>query len=757
MKSSRLYRNLLAFSLFLFVYTEACAAEGPINTYLTYFSNFAYGGPEIRFSWSDNKFRIKTLVDTTQDFNSKYLRVKYSQPFMQYDTILGLKLGRSYFIKAIFVDASNNVIGTWASPAPFQVYGHPVIGDIDFMKDKVVNNSLVNNFDWYAGAIIENELYYDTVPTFNSKAFRQLLSKGQTQSFLHLTNDRKHYYLKSRAKYRNQVLDWKTVEVDNRFRMQVVGPATQCVTGKEFVYEFHNFQAYGAKMVNRVYSRVVFDYGQNRDSIDLGSDYSINYGFSYSQVKSMKRYYATCKFEIDSDIVLINDTSILSLSELHDDTYLGYMQGNFNFRIGGLACARDSFTIEVYTDSNFSNRIFKLDSAGAGIFTYVDLHILPFKYSEGHVIRYRSTFSGISKPWKYIWGLREPMQLTSMLPQFGQLNDTWRLAKNYVIPGQFVEMQLDTSRTFNSERRKTFFLRDSSTMILPMLFGNHNYARVRSVHNTSISVWSDTAIRNCFNGVPPAIGCSAVYPQLRLSGFEWYPNRTELRYSQNPNNLNYSSKLIQQPYGPMQLGKMVYVQQRFFSDVDTSPWTPVYSCIASNALNICCTPLIYYYGYDNGLDTFCIRWMNYNESKICGYYIFVMSGGQFYGHFYAKSTDTVFTFNRKQFPNGTAFRLESDCDLKANKEVPVDLPLNKLSMNDLFVSHAGALYWSQESARLYSSLPGKLMVYDLGGKVYVSTELAGQFESVDLAGLPIGTYIAVIRDGSLCYTLKLIR
>lgn len=724
----------------LVVFMSVCKLNyGADPVYANVVSYIGITTPDIKYNFTGIQYRIKTMVDTSQAFNSKYLRVKYSQNWS--DTMNGLYLGKTYYIRAAYVDANNNELNTTNPYGSFKVAGYPVLGYVDFTQSKVTNISPVNKIELPYAATVDYDLLYDTVSDFSSPAMRVLLSKGQTISYTGLTKNKTKYYLRARVKFGNQLLDWKTVEVYNRLGVNIEGPIRNCQVSKPFSY---NFSYISASTV--FYSKMYMSLnGVKVDSLNLNTFQTKK--FEKSEMENLVMIMSG-KFELQGDTFIIEDTFKLNDMVKNEGPYC-YQLGadSESFLFAGFNCPDDSLIVEAYTDSFLSNRFFYSDTFRKGNGS-IYLPIPGYRYYLGHTIRCRSYNGAYTGSWVYLQGNVTPIRFASLLSANDSMSVRWPIDKNFVYKGQMVEIEVDISKDFSSPKKKSLILRDTNYFSLPMIFGKKNYARIRLLGAMPGAQWYGPIERSVFYGLMPNKSCAAVYPSFRLNQYEWNRENTMYRFSQNNQNLNKYTYGQIIPFGDLILGNNIYVQQRFFSELDTSVWSSVYTCPAANPSNFCCNPIILYNGVGNGLDTFIIRWKKQNDPKLMGFYVIVGTGNRLYGHYYLGKDDTEFTVNRNKFPGNWQISIEPDCDNTGNRDQKLFWPLDIKDKGAL--TYQPSVYYDSETGNLHSALSGKLYIFDLSGRIVFESQLESENTLTDLSELSEGVYIArLIQDGLL--------
>lgn len=730
--------------LCLMLSATALQAVEPVSASVQSYNGVAPA--DIRYNFSGAAYRIQTYVDTTPNFNSKYLRIKYIRA--TYDTMMNLKLGRTYYIRTTYVDANNNMISDYYRTYEFYVAGYPRVGDVDFSRTKQINTRLVNKLTFPIGAYLDYDLLYDTSPNFNSPAFRQFLSPGQTQAMTHLLKNNHHYYLRARVRHGAQLLDWKTVEVNNTLKPYITPPGRNCTPDQQVSFSVYNL---GATTIFG--TTLYFKKGSINDSFYLGPVGSYVKTLPYADYKGML-FVLKGKFEADGDTIQIIDSTILDAD--FNDEYLfttPYGTQSGGFRFANIPCVGDSIQIELYSDTTLSKRLYRLDTIKRTTSPF-DFTIPGYSYIDGHVLRFRYAFPGYYSLWKYYYQKQNPLLIISNLSASDSMNTAWPISKTTQFSGVQVEIEHDVLPDFSSPKKQVYRKAEAGSFTLPVLFGRKNYARLRLTRDTVRSDWSNTIERSCFSGIQPMGVCQARYPSVLLTGFLWKQSQTEFRYGQDSLKLDLYSQPFQVLFGPLTLGRKVFVQQRFFSEVDTSVWSKTYGCNTINPSNYCCNPFLEYNGYQQPQDTFHLRWKHRNDSKVKGYYVFVGSSQRIYGHFYVAYPDSVFVVERKLFPPDWIFWVDADCGQTGIKDMVNKWPLGT---GNGFVADKELLYWSANSASLYTGLSGKLQIADINGRVMHTQTLDAPYTVIALQELPPGLYVASIQTAYGLFTLKLQR
>ena len=728
----------------------------------------AYAQPQIYFNsqgstnvslrFSSINYRIEYQLDSVSTYSSPQFRRKFVSAWT--DTVMGLSLNTEYFFRSRFVDGTGSPVSSWSGTV-YKTATYPLP---DLFKQTTATATLstpVYKYTHYTETFFE--LWYDTVPGFNSSQLKKF--SGSTLYAIYklgLIQNHKSYYLRARVADGTESLPWKTIHVVNRFRPSVkLQPNGGCTdTSIAYYLSFSNYISDAVSFSNKTYVR-------RGNKVDSFTGNSIGVNLQIQDSNSIQVFCNT-SIQYDSATVSYKDTQIFRniLGSIGQISYDFTSDPKNVIYFNGSSC-NTFIELELYEDSTLSNRLNTRTNTNGktnGIIGFVS----NWDYFKQNVLRYRSIRFGYVSEWSYIYpkDFTPRIAHTSFPGGADTTSSKWTVYRYYTFPGKQLEVWLDVDPSFNSPKRKQYFINDSSEFYLESLFGNYNYVKCRLTDGTQFSKWSNTASKPFTSAPLNRLNFSMTHPMGYFSIFP-YANvyGVQLQLGKDAQNLNYNldraENNIPDTFDFVR-NEQVYFRARRYTPIDTSVWGKVQSFVYYTNQNICMSPKITYNGNRFGKDTFDIRWIERDPAASTGYHLYLAKSPAAFsieGIIELPAGSTSANIRRRDFPNSWYFALYPNC--KFNKSYSplgaVWYPLDPL----VSVQSAGA--YNDATQVFYNSSRNALecaadfafdcSVYDLNGRLLTEQALDAA-TPLYLPALNSGIYYAKLCNGSTCYTLK---
>ena len=742
-----LRRQVLLWVLF------ACALQIHAQPQI-YFSSL--GTTKVSLRFSSINYRIEYQLDSVSTYNSPQFRRKFVSAWN--DTVMGLVLNTEYFFRSRFVDGTGSPVSGW-SGTYYKTASYPLPDLFRQTTATAVLSTPTYKYAHYTETYFE--LWYDTVPGFNSSQLRKI--SGNTLYAIYklgLIQNHKSYYLRARVVDGSESLPWKTIHVVNRFRPNIkLQPNSGCTdTSIAYYISFSNYIYDAVSFSNKTYVRR----GNLTDSFSSNS-----FGFNLQvQDTNSVRIYTITDIRYDSATLKYIDTLVYGnlLGSTGQVNY--YFTSNplnaINF--SGNSC-NTTIELELYEDSSLSNLLStKTNTNGK---TNGDISIESgWDFFKQNVMRFRSVRFGYKSEWRYIY----PKDFTprighSSFPGVDSTTSKWTIYRYYTFPGKKLEVLLDINPSFNSPKRKQYLINDSSEFYLESLFGHYNYVKCRITDGTQFSNWSNTVSKAFttapLNGITVGIthpnGNLYVYPYAGLNG-------VHLQLGKDPLKLKYNLDKVDN-YFPDTFDfvkdDQVFFRARRFTPIDTSVWSKVQSFVYKTNQAICMSPKITYNGNRFGKDTFDIRWIERDPAVSTGYHLYLAKSPAAFsieGIIELPAGSTSANIRRRDFPKSWYFAVYPRC-ISTKYYSPLGAvwyPLDPL----VSVYSAGSdetiqvFYNSSRNAlECEADFAFDCSVYDLSGRL-VTEQVLDTASPLNLPSLNSGIYYAKLCNGNTCYTLK---
>ncbi|MBL7812304.1 MAG: T9SS type A sorting domain-containing protein [Bacteroidetes bacterium] len=565
--------------------------------------------PTVYITFDDITRRNKIEFDTLSCYCSPGYKVLITSN--KKDSVTGLILGKTYYVRNIQIDASGSNIGTWKATTNYYVAGYAA-SDLMSMNSPVVENKSPYIYtDFQPGSKTRMELYYDTVPTFNTPAFinysNDVYPNYSFPSFTH----GKEFYLKAKTTFGNQVLPEKIIRVRNNYKPQLQVAGLQCSTSpaKVNLYLNHVYSSYPAYYKGKFYIQS----GGKWDSMDITGNTTSRL-VNVSDTNPLK-YYSWQRVAMSKDTALILDSGVIAnpLFSNPQAFQTGYYENHQAFVMFSYNCST-TYEFQVWKDSTFTNLIqsrTKLTTGSSGN----DSVILKFDMYANNVIKYRYQRGGVWSGWKYYSRKNYTPQTYAYPQQYLNTPGPFsQLTHANVYKGKWVQAELDTVIHFTSGWKKTVLVRDSNPLFIPLYYQPLQYIRIRQTDGIWYSPWSRTFAQvNEAKTKSLAPDCRSTYPTISFNGTNTQWRRYfDIEYGASPTDLRY--KLHDVDYTtdatPILAGGNIYARIRYRTIVDTMYWSDITTCTYTRNNYYCVNPYISWVGMRAGKDTLHVRYVD---------------------------------------------------------------------------------------------------------------------------------------------------
>jgi hypothetical protein len=609
---------------------------------------------DVKFSNKD--FWIETQFDTSLNFNSPVFRKKIS-PFVLNDTIMGLKLGRTYRFRTRQIFPNGTIQSDWTY-ANYNTSNYPFSQYIN--SDKPINyiTTPFHQFTYVYQPL--TEFWYDTSPKFNSsRLFKTTRSSNLTPIDIPLYKNHDTIYIRARVSDQTDSLPWKSAMLVTKFKSPIaITGYIPCNDSTTFYVEMiSSFRSTFPTLSSKSY---IYYNGTLDSSIDYiyrlyglknNDPIKIFNKLSYTDGTISDFYYDTIEF---------NDP--LNLTKP-----LKYVMSYSPTKTIGIfpnAC-NTGIELELHADTFYNNIIqsqYKNNKTSeSALFFNTNWDVL-----SGNALRYRIIRTGIKGPWFNIPNIYTPVISYAIpIPGDDTSHSEWIIKRDNYQTGKKLEVELDINVEFNSKKKKTYHFNDSGNFRVESMFGRSNYVRCRISDGSFTSKWSNTVYKNFvyeFGQINTLFSQPNWYSipvnQSLYSGLEMIFGHTP----QNLSTFKLSPEIAFTDTFDYTTGDTVYFKLRRKTPIDTSEWSQVLKSVYKGSSTICFTPKMKYCGTANGLDTFHIKWLDKNPDYSNGMQIvFGPRKNQFKGIIEVPKGISSYVINRKQFPANWVFALYPVC------------------------------------------------------------------------------------------------
>ena len=748
MKIKRLFYVLF---VCVFLLTNKTAKAQP-SLYFT-----SQGSLKVGLSFSQVSGLIQYQYDSVSNYSSPQFRSKIIN--VGYDSVSGLSFEKQYFFRCRYVNANGDPTSNWYQTT-YATAAYPLIELFKQNTSKAILNKPIYKYShWFSTYF---ELWYDTVPGFNSSQLKKYSSN--TLYSLHniaLIKNKKEYYLRARVIDGSNSLPWKTIHVRNDFKPTVSLTSNGGCTDTSIAYYlyFSNYVYDAVTFSNKTYVK----YGSFRDSF---TNYS--YGINI-QIKDTNAvyFYSKTYVQYDSAVLNYNDTQVYRnlLGASGQINYLFRSMPKNAIYFTGASC-NTKIELELYSDSTLGNLLNTQTKINGKIPTEIWFET-NWDYFKNNVLRYRSIRFGTKSEWTYIYprnyapSINHPIQAAT-----DTTTSKWTVYREFLFPGKKLEVLLDVNSNFNSPKLKSYTINDSSEFYLESLFDSYNYVKCRITDGVTKTNWSKIAskpftaapLNNVTLSITHPTGNLYTYPSSRLNG-------VQVKMGTDSNNLRYN--VIDVPNMFMDTfdfvsNDKVYFKLRRYTGIDTSIWSKMSSFVYKANSNICMSPVIVYNGNRFGKDTFDIRWKERDPGNSIGNYLYFAKSptpGSIGGIIEIPKGINFINLRRRDYPVDWYYAVYPKCGFnKTYSQIATKwFPLNPLVSIDNEEESIIQVYYNYEQKTLLSNtdFEQEFEVYDLNGKT-IRQGLISKDAPVDLSMLGNGIYIVKLTAQNNCQTFKIV-
>lgn len=737
-------------SLLMFIQGTPLKAQlGFTYTKLTY-------DPVAYVTFDDITNRNKIEFDTDPCFCSPNYIVKISSS--KHDSVSGLMLGRNYQVRNIQIDNTGRNIGTHQAQGGYPVNGYALPELFNQSSSVVKFQKFSQYLFYYTGSETVMELYYDTVPGFNSPAFRDLSNKPGADPYFSQKIHGKKYYLKAKSTFRNQVLPEKVIEVTNDFSPMVSVNINSCITSPPRINLNVQSKVYGT-----TFYRGKFYYRVNNvwDSLNQSPNLTTRILNLTDTGSIFYKWYEHYSF--GGDTVFFRDSARVA-----NPVYSAwpiFSPGNYAdhnvFNVTNLGCAA-TIEVEAWTDSTMSALMLKRSKLIGSNKT--DSLRLKFNMYDNNFIRYRYQRNGLWSVWYTFSRMNYRIQ---DLVQSASLGDTiyeYLIAdvfNNY--KGKQLIAELDQSPLFNTTEKLTFTLRDTIRILIPLRYRKLQYIRYRQTDGKWYSPWSAVHIKKYTDRfISPKPGCNCNYPFLAFApagmvirsmfDLEVGPSPTELnwKYRDTYTVVDRAPLVIQQP---------VYARIRYRTKLDTAYWSEVTSCTYKPGnFNFCATPFVHYIGQLKGADTIHIRYTDKDPSGTRKVVLLIGNAKkEIVGFKVLAKGSSLEVLSAQYIPRDAYVALVPECAAPSSIYTGSWqwYPVSGKALSGNPVSLKPNWFFDQSSLKLMlPDEPSTVTVYTSSGQLLRTFENVKQ--EVDLSGVAHGVYIIRVSNNYFTSSVKVI-
>ena len=702
-------------------------------------------------SFNKINYWVEYEFDTISTFNSHLYRTKICKGKYT-DTVMRLKLARTYHFRCRQIDNKCNPVSDWYY-TQYSTANYPLSNFFD-SKVPVYINYPFHKFTYAFSN--KADFWFDTQADFKSpRAVKTTILNNLNPTFLPAYKY-DTLYIRSKVYDINDSLPWKTAMLIRDFKPDAYfSPYIPCNDSTKFYTElFYNINSTFRNNTCKSY----ISYGTYSDSA-----ISTNYIKSMVLVDNQAvRIISVMQFNEDTFSGSFTDTTYLSnpLSLGSALSYNIFTTPNTSIRINTNAC-NTGIELELHSDSTYSNLIssqYKNNKTTSSPLLFQTA----WDYFNPYALRYRIIRCGIKGQWFNIPKYYIPNIAHSEPLSVDTTNSKWTIFHNNVLTGKTLEVEHDINAFFNSPKKKSYQIKDSSSFILESLFGRHNFVRCRIKDGPMSNNWSNTTFKYFTNKTITDANTTFSQPLwtctpkvLGYSGFQMIFGRAE-------NKLIYSIKSM-----PLQSpdtfdfvdGDTVYFKLRRYTPIDTSAWGPVLKGVFRGDINLCFVPYITYNGYQNGLDTFHIKWKEKNPLYAKGYKLYFGPEKNTYkGIIDLPKTQFSYTINRKQYPANWYFSVYPTCNTPNNYSgIPqVWYPLNGINtgIENNFIS---TVFYSQQSGRVINNSDETFTfkLFDNLGRMIEAGSIHA-LESIALPSIDPGVYHLELDNGQQQFQQKIL-
>lgn len=692
--------------------------------------------PTAYVKFDDISRRNKIEFDEDYCFCSPSYKVKISNTW--YDSIPGLELGKTYWVRSIQIDNSGSNIGTYKATTQYRVLGY-AFPDMFNSKDTVFENSSSNLSHYYYDGNTRIHLYYDTVPTFNSPAFIDY-SKGTVNPVsIETYRPNTHFYLKSSAKFRNDSLKEKIIRVNNLIKPYIILNNLNCTASPPTVdLYFHQY------IGNLPYVDCKVFYLQNGkwDSAAITGSTTTRKLLIQDTGKIVIPY--VLRYGNNADTFILRDTLVfanpiygvwpkLSVSNNVDPN---------TFQIYQTGCNTKA-EFYCYADSTLQNQIFSTTK------TYTtntnDNISLKFNMYENNVIRYRFERGGIGSPW-FTFSRNDYDRYIYVSTLNSLVYESWSPAVGSVYTGKWIDIEIDTLEDFSSPFKRQVRMADVAGPPIPVMLGLNQYVRMRQTDGNYYSHWSQTFYKTNVTGkLSPPPGCNCNVPSISFSSFVLSNKKYfDIEFGSSPNNLKY--KLLNNAYvqdsTDILVDSNIYARVRNRTLIDTGEWSEVVNCQLKNSLKYCVNPYVKFVGKINPSDTIHIDFVNRNPSNTLGNLLLIANKNKtIIGYKELDNSVSSLVLNTSGLPSNGYVSLIANC---SNKSLLVPnyiwYPLSNNAAGTDETSTEKYFIYNANDKTFQSLLPqSHLQVYDMSGKLRAENSENSEYTS--LGHLSSGIYL----------------
>lgn len=694
------------------------------------------------FQVSNINFNAEIQFDTSQNFNTPLLRTKISKGSWT-DTVMGLKLGRTYYFRSRQVQTDGVPRSGWSN-TQYTTANYPFSNLYNSGK---YTNILQNPTHKFIHPY-DPKLYFwtDVSPSFNSPRLQKFTraASDYTPIFVNLYKEHDTLYIRSKVVDQTDSLPWKDLMLIADFRPVVsYGANAPCTDSNTYRLNVNGY-IYTSFTNNNITYYIVQNSGI--DSFK-SSNFFNNYNLSNNDpIKIITKGYL---YE-DTFSTQFTDTLIIS-DPIDLSKPLGYNMQNQVITFYTYTCNKTTVELQLHQDTNF-NSLINTQTAGTSSSSNQISFTTTWDPFTSQGLRYRVNRLGIWGPWinfsnqSYV-----PKIIYSGNIGIDTSTSKWTITR--VNPtNKMLEIELDNTLLFNSVKKKSYLINDASSYNLESLFGLFNYSRCRVVIGTYKSPWSNTVSKNFVKDISNCYlsfshpDCSYTIPfSMYFSGAE-----IQVGYSAKslPIHINKVNSVFQDTF-KFKDKDTVYFRIRRYTPIDTCSWSPVFKSLFRSNSFICATPKIIYNGFRNQLDTFHVVWIDKNSYIEGAQLMFGPRSYDFRGIIDVPAGVNRYIIKRSDYPAGWWFAVYPKCSSTRSYSsvLPGWYMFNGQKIGiDQSIDNS-LVYFSQDRQCLVN--PGEsefdFIVYDqVGHQVYQGHLNA--YDRNDLPDLSTGVYHIILNN-----------
>lgn len=729
------------FSALLLIFT-ALNAQADLG-----FSFSSYGDTKCTYRLNEFSYNVQVQWDTTSNFDSENLKTKNLT--FWYDTIEGLKLGKTYAFRARYIKGPNS-FGPWTTQHNYSTTNYPFA--LLFGLDYLATNTSPK-YTYSASSAVRTEIEVDSTPNFNSVNLKKYIFNPSiyTHDFKWVNNN-EVFYLKTRVMSETDTLEWLVQKVTNKFSPRANFYTYQCVNGEtKCQLSVSNFIQGSDSFKNRF---IVL----SKNGTDTITDNFFNREF-WLNFNDSVQLITNVNFYKNDETYFYNDsiTYYLNIQNYKPNLRL---TGNPNtpFQITNLFCEA-SVEIELFEDSTLNN-LLEIKT----FFDTFNIRSILFNLEKWEpivpqVFRYRVFNDSIVGEWLYYNNESFTPIIFYNSTSSDSLNANWTITKPLYSDSYDLIIELDKTNQFNSEKLKTFTIKDQSSFTLSSLLEPYTYARIKLKKGNIESNYSNVVRKQGVDNYIPGTSIKADVPTLtfyrgsyvQLDGFE------VRLYHQKDSLIVPNMLTIQLSQTPFQVGNTVYFKNKRYTEIDTSEWSPIRFAVIKNPNKTCLHPVVQRLFTKDSIK---ISWNTPDVDNNEGYYfLFGPNPGEIYGYESIDSSTNRISKSLADYPSDWYFAVISKCNFyRPGKGISTPWQSFSPSITKISSFKNKQLISYEQHGQVLTNHSDKdidALCYAINGQLIKTLKLQAKGSSA-LLGMNPGAYIIVVRNNSSFKTLKLI-